>query len=220
MSSTCTAIIASCNSITCCAQLLVDVLLTVVAMSLQSWLLCVQCSNNPLPWSSIRHKAQLSCRWCEQRESHVLHQETSYHLLVLLLALLMLPPRPLVQVVRTTIEPLHGGQGSNYDAYEYNARSHTYISDHQPTAKFSYDLSPMQVGGQQCIKWNFMHKLPAALKCLSGTPETSSIAAPAAAAATGYPTKQWHGTLETLTIFGCSPVTFAQACNAMIIRFV
>jgi hypothetical protein len=52
----------------------------------------------------------------------------------------------LLQVVRTTIQPLHGGKASAYDAYEYNAHSHTYISDHQPTAKFSYDLAAMQVG--------------------------------------------------------------------------
>uniref|UniRef100_A0A383W9Z7 Thioredoxin domain-containing protein n=1 Tax=Tetradesmus obliquus TaxID=3088 RepID=A0A383W9Z7_TETOB len=50
-----------------------------------------------------------------------------------------------MQVVRTTIQPLHGGKASSYDAYEYNAHSHTYISDHQPTAKFSYDLAAMQV---------------------------------------------------------------------------
>jgi hypothetical protein len=51
-----------------------------------------------------------------------------------------------LQVVRTTIQPLHGGKASAYDAYEYNAHSHTYVSDHQPTAKFSYDLAAMQVG--------------------------------------------------------------------------
>jgi hypothetical protein len=50
-----------------------------------------------------------------------------------------------MQVVRTTIQPLYGGKASSYDAYEYNAHSHTYISDHQPTAKFSYDLAAMQV---------------------------------------------------------------------------
>jgi hypothetical protein len=52
----------------------------------------------------------------------------------------------MLQVVRTTIQPLYGGKASAYDAYEYNAHSHTYISDHQPTAKFSYDLAAMQVG--------------------------------------------------------------------------
>ena len=49
------------------------------------------------------------------------------------------------QVVRTTVQPLHGGRASSYDAYEYVAHSHTYISDQQPTAKFSYGLSALQV---------------------------------------------------------------------------
>jgi len=53
----------------------------------------------------------------------------------------------LLQVVRTTVEPVHGKQGSAYDAYEYIAHSHTYMSDNQPTAKFTYDLSPIQVRG-------------------------------------------------------------------------
>eukprot|EP00878_Enallax_costatus_P014548 GHUV01015219.1.p1 GENE.GHUV01015219.1~~GHUV01015219.1.p1 ORF type:complete len:378 (+),score=57.58 GHUV01015219.1:239-1372(+) len=50
-----------------------------------------------------------------------------------------------LQVVRTTVQPLHGGRANSYDAYEYVAHSHTYISDQQPTAKFSYGLSPLQV---------------------------------------------------------------------------
>ncbi|KAF8062775.1 PDIL5-4 [Scenedesmus sp. PABB004] len=50
-----------------------------------------------------------------------------------------------MQVVRTTIVPRGGGRGGGYDAYEYNAHSHTYHSDNQPTAKFTYDLSPIQV---------------------------------------------------------------------------
>jgi hypothetical protein len=45
------------------------------------------------------------------------------------------------------VEPVHGKQGSAYDAYEYIAHSHTYMSDNQPTAKFTYDLSPIQVRG-------------------------------------------------------------------------
>lgn len=46
----------------------------------------------------------------------------------------------------TTIEPRSGGRGAGYDAFEYISHSHTYISDNQPTAKFTYDLSPIQVG--------------------------------------------------------------------------
>lgn len=45
----------------------------------------------------------------------------------------------------TTIEPRGGGKGRSYDAFEYIAHSHTYMNDNQPTAKFTYDLSPIQV---------------------------------------------------------------------------
>lgn len=51
------------------------------------------------------------------------------------------------QVVMTTIEPRGGGRSAGYDAFEYISHSHTYISDNQPTAKFTYDLSPIQVRG-------------------------------------------------------------------------
>lgn len=57
-----------------------------------------------------------------------------------------------LQVVRTTIQPLHGGHGGSYDAYEYVAHSHTYMSDHQPTAKFSYGLSALQVGAADGVR--------------------------------------------------------------------
>eukprot|EP00878_Enallax_costatus_P040626 GHUV01046951.1.p1 GENE.GHUV01046951.1~~GHUV01046951.1.p1 ORF type:complete len:138 (+),score=44.82 GHUV01046951.1:77-490(+) len=50
-----------------------------------------------------------------------------------------------VQVVMTTIEPKGGGKARSYDAFEYIAHSHTYMSDNQPTAKVTYDLSPIQV---------------------------------------------------------------------------
>jgi hypothetical protein len=49
------------------------------------------------------------------------------------------------QVVMTSIEPKGGRKGAGYDAFEYTAHSHTYMSDSQPTAKFTYDLSPIQV---------------------------------------------------------------------------
>eukprot|EP00878_Enallax_costatus_P046906 GHUV01057224.1.p1 GENE.GHUV01057224.1~~GHUV01057224.1.p1 ORF type:complete len:127 (-),score=34.13 GHUV01057224.1:46-426(-) len=52
-----------------------------------------------------------------------------------------------VQVVMTTIEPKGGGKARSYDAFEYIAHSHTYMSDNQPTAKVTYDLSPIQVSG-------------------------------------------------------------------------
>lgn len=56
----------------------------------------------------------------------------------------------LLQVVMTTIEPRGGGKARSYDAFEYIAHSHTYMSDNQPTAKVTYDLSPIQVG--DCVE--------------------------------------------------------------------
>ena len=53
-------------------------------------------------------------------------------------------PRPL-QVVLTTIEPQDGHKNNAYDAYEYTAHSHTFVSDDVPSCKFTYDLSPIQV---------------------------------------------------------------------------
>eukprot|EP00775_Hariotina_reticulata_P009534 gene9534-9698_t len=50
-----------------------------------------------------------------------------------------------LQVVMTSIEPKGTRRGAGYDAYEYIAHSHTYMSDSQPTAKITYDLSPIQV---------------------------------------------------------------------------
>jgi hypothetical protein len=49
-------------------------------------------------------------------------------------------------VVTTTIEPRRHTRGSSFDAYEYTVHSHTYVTDKTPTAKFTYDLSPIQVG--------------------------------------------------------------------------
>ncbi len=49
-----------------------------------------------------------------------------------------------LQVVLTTIEPRSHGTGS-YDAYEYVVHSHQYITDDIPAARFSYELSPIQV---------------------------------------------------------------------------
>lgn len=50
-----------------------------------------------------------------------------------------------LQVVLTTIEPRHSRHAGTYDAYEYTAHSHTYQSDSIPSAKFTYDLSPIQI---------------------------------------------------------------------------
>jgi hypothetical protein len=50
-----------------------------------------------------------------------------------------------LQVVKTTVEPRRHARGAAYDAYEYTAHSHTYVNDAIPTAKFSYDPSPIQV---------------------------------------------------------------------------
>ncbi len=50
-------------------------------------------------------------------------------------------------MVLTTIEPRSHGTGS-YDAYEYVVHSHQYITDDIPAARFSYELSPIQVKTQ------------------------------------------------------------------------
>ena len=54
----------------------------------------------------------------------------------------------MLQVVLTTIEPRSHGTGS-YDAYEYVVHSHQYITDDIPAARFSYELSPIQV--RECV---------------------------------------------------------------------
>ena len=67
--------------------------------------------------------------------------------------------RPQKKVVTTTIEPTRRAKGAAYDAYEYTARSHTYLSDATPAAKFTYDLSPIQVRSEgvcelrACVIW-------------------------------------------------------------------
>lgn len=50
-----------------------------------------------------------------------------------------------MQVVLTTIEPGKGRGDQAIDAYEYTVHSHTYNTDEIPSAKFSYDMSPIQV---------------------------------------------------------------------------
>lgn len=50
-----------------------------------------------------------------------------------------------MQAVRTTIQSGSGFKRMDFDAYEYTVHSHSYLSESIPTAKFSYDLSPIQV---------------------------------------------------------------------------
>lgn len=55
-----------------------------------------------------------------------------------------------LQVVRTTVVPLHvaRGYGAHVDSFEYTVHSHSYqveASQQKPTAKFSFTVSPMQV---------------------------------------------------------------------------
>lgn len=49
------------------------------------------------------------------------------------------------QVVMTTVEPRHRPAAGLFDAYEYTIHSHTYETDAIPAAKFSYDMSPIQI---------------------------------------------------------------------------
>jgi hypothetical protein len=67
------------------------------------------------------------------------------------------------QVVMTSIEPKGGRKGAGYDAFEYTAHSHTYMSDSQPTAKFTYDLSPIQVRLAKCAC--YQHSTAPACMC-------------------------------------------------------
>jgi len=51
-----------------------------------------------------------------------------------------------MQVIHNTFKPLNGDKDSEADVYEYTVHSHTYTNPHDiPMAKFSYQLSPMQV---------------------------------------------------------------------------
>ena len=51
----------------------------------------------------------------------------------------------------TTVLPRGATLGSgaaasgDYDAYEYTMHSHTYVTDGIPAAKFSHDMSPIQI---------------------------------------------------------------------------
>ena len=60
-----------------------------------------------------------------------------------------------LQIVLTTAEPHRKLPDGNIDAYEYTVHSHMYNTDSQvliPAAKFSYDLSPIQIVVTQQLK--------------------------------------------------------------------
>lgn len=50
-----------------------------------------------------------------------------------------------MQVVLTTIEPLRRTKEHEFNAYEYTVHSHTFNTEDIPAAKFSYDMSPIQI---------------------------------------------------------------------------
>ncbi len=50
-----------------------------------------------------------------------------------------------MQVVLTSVEPSQKNHEASFDAYEYTVHSHLYNTDDVPTAKFSYDMSPIQI---------------------------------------------------------------------------
>lgn len=50
-----------------------------------------------------------------------------------------------MQVVLTSVEPSAKNSEASFDAYEYTVHSHLYNTDDVPTAKFSYDMSPIQI---------------------------------------------------------------------------
>ena len=58
------------------------------------------------------------------------------------------PPNPktsALQVVLTSVEPSKKNHDASFDAYEYTVHSHLYNTDDVPAAKFSYDMSPIQI---------------------------------------------------------------------------
>lgn len=60
-----------------------------------------------------------------------------------------------LQIVLTTVEPKKRLPDGNIDAYEYTVHSHMYNTDRElfiPTAKFSYDMSPIQIVVTQTAK--------------------------------------------------------------------
>jgi hypothetical protein len=61
----------------------------------------------------------------------------------------------MLQIVLTTVEPKKKLPDGNIDAYEYTVHSHMYNTDRElfiPTAKFSYDMSPIQIVVTQSAK--------------------------------------------------------------------
>ena len=50
-----------------------------------------------------------------------------------------------MQVVLTSVQPSKKNQEASFDAYEYTVHSHLYNTDDIPAAKFSYDMSPIQI---------------------------------------------------------------------------
>lgn len=50
-----------------------------------------------------------------------------------------------MQVVLTSVQPSAKNSEASFDAYEYTVHSHLYNTDDVPTAKFSYDMSPIQI---------------------------------------------------------------------------
>lgn len=84
------------------------------------------------------HPAGLDAQWLDKLQGQLMMSSEPSH-----------THEHYLQVVMTTVEPAGGNArnvlGSLYDAYEYTAHSHTYASDTNPTAKFTYDLSPIQI---------------------------------------------------------------------------
>lgn len=94
--------------------------------------------SRPTPWKyhllERLHPLGLSADWLDKLHEQIFTSDHPQH-----------THEHYMQVVLTTIEPRRGGKGAQYDAYEYTAHSHTYISDQQPSAKFTFDLSPIQI---------------------------------------------------------------------------
>lgn len=69
-------------------------------------------------------------------------------------------------MVLTTVKPRNAPAGAGYDAYEYTVHSHTFLSDDIPSAKVTFDLSPIQVrsnptmlGGKRVYRSHVLYHL-------------------------------------------------------------
>ena len=80
-----------------------------------------------------------------------------------------------LQIVRTVVQPLHGGRAGAIDAYEYTVHSHAYETDGLPRAKFSFAPSPMLVYISEHAKYGAYHFVTTVSALIGGVFTVASI---------------------------------------------